>query len=144
MSESSDAQKLESELLDKTLNFPFGIKGFEDFKRFVLLRTTASEKPFFNLQSLDDPNLVFTVLEPHALVPDYHANVKDADLIPVGSPSSNELGVLVVTKVSQTATGFQVEANLRAPIIVNFAQKTAAQIVLDDSQPYSHHAQFNF
>jgi flagellar assembly factor FliW len=144
MSESSDEQKLELELLDKTLNFPFGIKGFENFKRFVLLRSTPNEKPFFNLQSLDDTNLTFTVLEPHALVPDYKANVKDTDLIPIGSPNSNEVGVLVVTKVQQTESGFQVEANLRAPIVINLAKKTATQVVLDDSHPYNHHAQFNF
>ena len=49
---------------EKVINFPNGLVGFEDSKRFMLAHEEGAEHPTsFTLQSLDDPNLAFQIAD---------------------------------------------------------------------------------
>ena len=52
--------------------FEYGVPGFENMTQFVILGKTDSEDdPFFWLQSVQNPNLAFVIMNPRDLVLDY-------------------------------------------------------------------------
>ena len=62
---------------EQIIIFPYGIYGFEDSTRFVLLHDEEDEEDENNmifrwLQCLDDENLCFTVMEPKFICKDYN------------------------------------------------------------------------
>ena len=54
------------------LHFPSGIPGFENVKEYILLGKQENENPFFWLQSLDNPQLAFVVVDPFYINDDYY------------------------------------------------------------------------
>ena len=58
------------------LEFPYGIPGFLEEKTFALL-PYQSDSPFSLLQSVNDPNLTFILIEPFSFFPDYQFEIDD-------------------------------------------------------------------
>lgn len=56
---------------EEMIHFAEGIFGFEDKKRFVLIRFDNENNSLLCLQSIDDSNLAFTVMNPFAFMLDY-------------------------------------------------------------------------
>jgi flagellar assembly factor FliW len=52
------------------LNFPEGILGFEKYNEFALIEENQ-ESPFKWLQSLNEIDLAFIVIQPDLFAPDY-------------------------------------------------------------------------
>jgi flagellar assembly factor FliW len=142
----TEETRLIRELAEKTIQFPEGLPGFSNQKRFVLTREQAQEAPFFTLNSLDDPKLNLIVLEPAALVSDYKATIDEKDLISISSPQEKERAVLVVVQLTKTSAGkIEIQANLRSPIVINTALKTAKQVILKNPpSQYIETAKFEF
>jgi flagellar assembly factor FliW len=112
------------------ITFDEGMIGLPRLRRMVLV-SQSDITPFLWLFSLDDPEVVFLVIEPHALFPDY------APRLPASLPS--HLGVaedeapLVLAIVLIAADWTQSTINLRAPIIVAPGRMRGAQVVLTES-----------
>ncbi len=64
--------------------FPNGIPGFEDNHRYAMLRCDQTE-PIQWMQSLDDEYVVFPVLNPFIINPEYFIEVNDDDLEIIGT-----------------------------------------------------------
>ncbi len=56
---------------ENVIQFPLGLLGFENIKRFALLEN-EQELPFRWLQVIDQPNLAFLVLPAAEFLPDYN------------------------------------------------------------------------
>lgn len=115
------------------LEFADGIPGFPAATRFVLVRLDESGL-VLDLQSLDDPSARFVVVPSVAFFPDYAPEIDDltADRLGLSGLDTSEAGPLVLLVVTVGATLAESTANLMAPIVVNTAAQTAAQVVLDD------------
>src|SRR5690554_7346344 len=60
---------------EEIIQFPQGLPGFEEEKRFVYLQ---SEENFFgSLQAVDLETLGFVVISPFIICPDYHFDLED-------------------------------------------------------------------
>ena len=55
--------------------FPFGILGFEQLKKYVLL--DAQQQPFYWLQSMDVVDVAFVLINPRIFRPDYKLMVDE-------------------------------------------------------------------
>jgi len=89
------------------------------------------------LQALDAPYHAFIVTEPWSVFPDYAPELPDADaerLELAGQEDARLLVILTVTGAPATIT-----ANLRAPIVVNAAARTAKQVVLLGDAYHTRH-----
>lgn len=107
------------------------ILGFPDLHDFLLI---SSEKsfPFIWLQSTEDHNICFILIEPKMFHTDYNPRINKRELKILGADSLDELklfGIVVVPDDPQGAT-----VNLRAPILINTEKKLAKQLVLDDEK----------
>src|SRR5687768_17772104 len=60
----------------RIINFPNGLLGFPDHKRFALIQT-GEENYFFWLQSVDEPNLAFVVTDPSIFFKGYEVPLRD-------------------------------------------------------------------
>ena len=62
--------------------FPNGLLGFENFKKFALIE--SEYEPFFWLQSLDEKNLAFLLVDPFLISTSYEADIDDESLNTTG------------------------------------------------------------
>ena len=112
---------------DKVLCFVAPLLGFESFRKYALLPVPGA-RPFFCLQSLEEPQLTFPVLRADELAVEYP--LSPDDLRRVAATSRDETACWVV--VALPADGTPLRPNLRAPVIVNEKKQLAAQIVISD------------
>ncbi len=118
------------------VDFPAGLPGFENERRFLFLQQPAHE-PLVFLQSLNNPDLCFVALPAAAIDPAYELDIEEADLdllgVAPGAGTDRELLKLGLITVAETG----VTANLRAPIVINTANLHAVQAIAP-TPCYSH------
>jgi len=123
---------------ESELEFPCGLPGFEDRRRFVAVRFEESD-PLIFLQSVEDPGLCFITLPVLAVDPQYHLRVSSEDLGHLGMPAARQpqIGkdVLCLAVLSIRESG--PTANLLAPVVINLRNRKAVQAVAPESD-YSH------
>lgn len=126
--------KLDS-ILQKTadkptvLHIPEGMLGFSRLTRYVLI-PDEKRRPFLLLQSLDDRELAFPVVDPHLIDPDYTRLLPTKEIASLKIRSRSELVVLVVAILRQ-APG-ETSVNLKAPLLINYSKLVGRQIILAD------------
>jgi flagellar assembly factor FliW len=120
------------------IEFPCGLPGFEDCRRFVAVHFGHTD-PLIFLQSVEDAALCFITLPVRAVEPDYRLAVGEEDLGLVGLPADRsprigeDVHCLAVLSVRETGT----TANLLAPVIINLKNLKAVQAVAQEGG-YSH------
>lgn len=110
---------------ERIINFPDGLLGFPDFKRYILM--DYKDTPLKWLQAVDDPDLAFIVTEPAVLFSDYKARLDPATRQYLKLEKDEDLAVLMIIRVE----GEQVIANLQGPLFLNAGSMLGAQIVVD-------------
>lgn len=113
------------------LIFPEGPLGFPDCTRFTLVDEERAA-PFRMLQSLDNPNLAFVVVDPLVVRNDYHFNVTKEDLRLVKADGIDDLMVYAI--VTMAAELADVTVNLQGPLVLNKRHRIGHQFVLIDSE----------
>jgi len=124
---------------DQLLLFPEGIVGFETLKRYALLNN-PNEQPFEWLQSVEDPEIAFVLVDPLLFLTTYDFEVDDEtiSLLDIRDPAEIKLSALVTLRHDYT----KMTANLLAPIVVNRANLRARQLVLHNSGYVTNHPIF--
>lgn len=121
---------------DLVIEFPQGLVNFESNQKFLLIHEidVSAEPVSFTLQSLDDPNVAFQIIEPAALGFTYELGLSDEEttLLKLASPD-DVVVVVVLFKQENAASGLA--ANLRAPLIINTKTRRGLQKVLTQVRP---------
>lgn len=112
------------------ITFTEGILGFADLKKFVLL-DDPNDDIFAWLQSCDEPGIAFPVLEPELFVENYKPNLAKADLEALKLSASGQAKLICIITIPDDPT--LMTANLKAPVALNLADRTARQCVLQDN-----------
>ncbi len=107
------------------LSFPQGMLGFENLQSFVLL--DASQPPFYWLQSLDEPDIAFVLIDPLVFKPDYSADIPPDDLEEIGIDIGEAPLVLVIITIPEQQE--LMTGNLQGPIVVNKRTKIGRQSI---------------
>ena len=120
---------------DKVITFPRGILGFAKKKRYILFPHTEGS-PFFWLQSVEDGDLAFVVMNPQLVKSDYSIDVDENVLSELDVKQEHDLEVVcIVTIPRHDPKGMTI--NLLGPIIINAQSRYAVQIICE-KQSYSH------
>lgn len=118
---------------DRIVTFPRGFVGFPAWRRFVLL-PHRDASPFWILQSVDEPDLAFVVIDPRDALPDYVARVPAAHLADVGIESDEDVErAVVLALVTLRGDPPTATANLKAPLVINPSRRLGVQVILDGS-----------
>jgi len=118
------------------LKIPRGLFGFEDYTEYVLFND-AEHEPFYWLQSTDEVEIAFILINPFLFRGDYEANVSDDELSEIGI--NNHENIVTFTIVTVPQDGSPMTANLQGPIIINKDKMTGMQAVLSDSKWKTKH-----
>jgi len=113
------------------ITFHEGLLGFDQLKKYFVVDPGDSTLILW-LQSIEDEKVAFPIIEPKIFKPDYIAKLLPADL------NGLELETLSNAKLYSILTipanVVEMNANLKAPIVINSAKKVGKQIVLADSK----------
>ena len=120
---------------DKIIDFAEGIPGFKDLKKYIIIEDP--ESTFCYLQSVEDKNICFIIINPFLLCKDYIINIKDQEIEALGGGNEKNIGVYVIA----TVIGALEEAtvNLVAPIIIQNEKKKGMQVILENTQYGTKH-----
>jgi flagellar assembly factor FliW len=130
--ENSQIPPVETEILDKYIEFPLGVPGFQQCRRFIFARQ-PEEHPFAWMRSLDDERLAFAVVEAYHLIPDFSFEVDDSELEIIGSPSPEHCAVFFIVRI-EADKKVKILVNSDAPLIINTKDRKGRQIVLPVSE----------
>ena len=119
----------------KIITFEDGIIGFPDMKKFTLIFDEEKEgRPSISwLQSMDEPEIAFPVMDPLFVCETYNPSVEDELLKNLGTIKEDNLYVLVTVTVPQNIK--ELVVNLKAPIVINTDTRKASQIIVEDDLP---------
>lgn len=121
---------------EHVIQFPDGLLGFEDNKRFLLIHEADKGAPIsFTLQSLDDPNVAFQIIDPATLGFSYQLRLNDEESDKLGSPNPEDVAVMQVLYRREESGGPSIGANIRAPLIINTKARLGIQKVIDQPRP---------
>ncbi len=118
---------------NSVINFPAGLPGFETCNRFKLFHEEG--KPNVNwLQSLDKPEVMFSLRDPGLLNISYEVNLSDADekLLETAPGDDLQLALIVYKDGKAKDKDAAVKANMFAPIILNVSKRRGIQKVLKE------------
>ncbi len=104
------------------INFPDGLIGFEDLKRFIIIEDEEC-KPFRWLISVDEPEIGFAILEPTLVFEDYYQR----------SGFDPDVYVLFVI-VTLNRDISKISVNLKAPVVIDKVKKSGRQIILENDE----------
>lgn len=116
------------------VHFAHGVPGFEQCHRFVLV-TAPELAPFTCLHGLDAPGPSFLTLDPHQVVPGFHAALGAPERARLDARPDEPLLWLSIVHVDELA----ITANLRAPIAINPRRMLGLQVMgADSAYPTDH------
>ena len=122
---------------DQIILYPYGIYGFEEYNRFVLLHDIdyeeENETVFRFLQCADEEHLCFTVMAPEYIERDYAPKLPDKAVKKLGADSGEGLTYLVIAMINENLE--ESTANMQGPIVINSKNMIGAQIILETSEP---------
>ncbi|HKJ85923.1 MAG TPA: flagellar assembly protein FliW [Spirochaetia bacterium] len=119
----------------QVIDFRSGIFGFSDLHDYALL--DAVQPGFYWLQSLDDPEIAFIMLNPYDLRPDYVLEIPDEDLASLEYDDPDDILVFAIVTIPEDEA--QISANLQGPIVINRAAQLGRQSISLDPRWKTKH-----
>ncbi len=125
--------------IENILKFGQGIPGFPDETEFAFLPYEAGS-PFAFLQSTQDANLTFLIVEPFSFLPEYTFELSDEWSKEIGVSTENPPQIFNIVSIKEPLQ--QSTVNLLAPVIVNWKDCKAKQIILEKVEYTTKHLLF--
>lgn len=113
------------------IEFKHGLPGFEELKEFLLI-PLSEDSPFMVIQSLDDVEVAFTVIEPGNFISDYKFEISDNVEEELEISSIEDILVLNIITLQEKLKESTV--NLSAPLVININKNLGRQVILDDKR----------
>ena len=110
------------------IEFPWGIPGFEQVKRYVILE--HRQGPFQWLQAVDEPGLAFVVCKPEVL--GFQYCVPPEKGAPISLKASADLVVLVMVSFDREQK--RISPHRRGPLLFNSSSRLAYQWSMDEEE----------
>jgi len=116
--------------------FPQGIPGFEEDKRFVVLRPDQ-DIPFSFLQSVDHGEISFLITNPFWFYKDYEFDLPENEQVKLKVGQKEDLEIWSIVTIKDDIN--QATLNLQAPVIINDKEKLGMQVILHDTNYQTKH-----
>ncbi|MCB1907340.1 MAG: flagellar assembly protein FliW [Rhodocyclaceae bacterium] len=117
---------------DKIIEFPGGLPGFETCTRFTLMHEEGATKILL-LQSIDDPDVLFSVAGADTLGVHYEFPISDDEAARIDLTAPEDAAVAVIVhradrQDSPATVGMQ--ANFMAPLVFNTRSRKGMQKII--------------
>ena len=123
---------------EEIIDFPEGVFGFEDETQYLLIRFDNEDDTLLSLQSVKTPALAFVVVNPFRIMPDYDPYVPDGDMEFLDVENQELVAIYSIAVVGNEISDTKV--NLKAPLVINPANRRGRQVLLDDDRYSVRHS----
>ena len=127
--------------VDQMITMCEPMAGFPDCVRYALLDHVKDDGgidgSLYGLQAADHPYQSFVITDPWGIAPDYAPEISDADAERLRLRSFEDARVFAILTVPSDPS--MITANLRAPVVVNVAERLAKQVVLLGDEYHTRH-----
>jgi len=121
------------------ITFSDGLFGFPKLTRYLLLRINEDENDdsMLLMLSIEDPNVIFVLINPFFLCPDYSPALTLEELACLNAAESGDLSYYVICVLRSNY--LENTVNLKCPLVINPQTRHGIQIILENtSYDYSH------
>jgi flagellar assembly factor FliW len=115
---------------DAVVRFKKGLPGFEELTEFVFIAATRA-KPFVFMQSIKKDDCCFICVDPFLIMDGYNISLNESSCTRLGLDDPLEVRVFSIVTVDEKKE--TVTANLKSPVLVNFATRQGEQLILEDA-----------
>ena len=115
------------------VEFPRGLLGFEGYRQYTLI-VVPEHDPFVRLQSRDEPDLAFILVNPRLFFPHYKVEVDRREIAELEAPDIRHLMTWAILTLPEDWK--TMSANLQGPLLINPQNNRGKQVVLVHS-PYT-------
>ncbi len=122
---------------DEIICFKDGIPGFEALKKYVVIENPDEDMPFQWLQSVEETDLAFVIINPFIFRKDYDFEVPQNVIDRLEITSQQDVLVYSIVVVPEDVS--KMTANLKAPLIINNKNKQGKQLLLDIEEYQTKH-----
>lgn len=102
------------------------IFGFENYRDYYLIEMKDLDN-FYWLQSKDEADLAFIVVNPRLFKPEYVLDVDESDIKMIDLENEDDLVDLVIVNVPENPA--EMTINLLGPILINAKNRKAIQVI---------------
>jgi len=117
--------------------FQEGIPGFEEHTKYVMIKNADEELPFHWLQSIENPQLAFIVMNPFIFKKDYDFSIPKTVVDKLGIKGYENVDIYTIVNIPEDFN--QMTANLLAPVIINPESGLGKQLLLEGTQYRTKH-----
>ncbi|MBX3354923.1 MAG: flagellar assembly protein FliW [Phycisphaeraceae bacterium] len=118
----------------RLIDFPGGLLGFANARRFALLQPDA-RGVFFWLQSTENPDLAFVVTDPALWADDFAAPLRPEQVSEIGLNDPSEAQTFVIVN----RRGAVLTANMQGPLVISAVTRRGVQVVLAERRWSTRH-----
>ncbi len=116
---------------EEIITFPGGMPGFENLTRYKLFHEEGQPTVFW-LNSVDDPDVQFTVADPAVFRVQYQITLNDAEEALLQLDDSADTALLVMLyRGDGTDAHSAIQANFLGPLVINTKTRIGLQKVLN-------------
>ena len=121
------------------IRFENGMFGFENLKEYILISFEPGSDNLMCLQSTQDSELAFILMNPFNLKKDYEPVLADSDIRDLGITEATR-GVFYYAVCVVKDDVSEITVNLKCPIVINPDNQAAKQLILDDERYSFRHS----
>lgn len=127
---------------NSVITFPKGLPSFEGCKQFKLFHQADANAPIvYWLQSIESPDVMFSVADPGVMNVDYHFELNGEEIALLQAESPDDLRIMLLLYKSDptladlptASVNKNVNAALRAPLIINTKKQLGMQKSMYDA-----------
>ncbi len=126
---------------EKIIFFEEGIPGFEEEKEFIIILNEDKENPFHWLQSINNEELTFIVINPFEIFSDYDILLPQTAINKLKIEKEKDVIIYTIVVIPEDIN--KMTTNLLGPIVINTKERLGKQVILDDERYTTKHFIFN-
>ncbi|MFC1513211.1 flagellar assembly protein FliW [Thermodesulfobacteriota bacterium] len=111
--------------------FPNGLPGFEDCTQFELCHEKKGDVDMFQLQSVDQKELAFNLIDPAAFDLNYQFTLSDEEQELLEAKSAEDILVFLMLSRKESGEASAIHANVAGPLVLNVSSRKGMQKVLN-------------
>lgn len=109
-----------------------GLFGFEEEKRYIIVRFAENNDTMMYLQSLENEQLGFIIMNPFHLLPSYEPVINEEDTKALAIEDADDVVCFVICVAQDPISESTV--NMKCPIIINSKNHYGRQVILDNRE----------
>lgn len=122
---------------EKYIHFKEGIPGFEELKQFVILEGEENTNLYY-LQSVEDGDICFPIMNPYDLVPDYAPEISETYFEQLGGGQTDEYTLYNIITIRDTLEDSTM--NLQGPLLIHLERRVGIQVVVEGQTYKTRHS----